>query len=229
MDFYKFKLPLEGLIQTNLLTMQEVDSLWKNYQVIEDYWFQNLKNLKKVNLIILGEAPLRHSSYIYNTKSADSSFLYKKHLLKCMEIVDRNHENNLKKTKIELMLELGILVLDLFPFSFSMENNYNYRNKDKSNRNLIKSNQEHKKILGNLFNQSRPWHIDTKIDAILKKTSKNTKYAYRYKACANLNLEVFKSTPMLSLGKSYDLDKEVLYSIFKDKRRDFVPSNRQTI
>jgi hypothetical protein len=221
MDFYKFKSPLEGLIQRNSLTMHEVESLWKNYQVIENYWFQNFKNLKKVNLILLGEAPLRHSSYIYNKESADSSFLYKKHLLKCMEIGDGNDQYYLEKNKIELMLELGILALDLFPFSFSMENNFNYRNKDKSNRTFIKPNKEHKKILIDLFNQSYPWHLDNKIDAILKKTSKNTKYAYRYKACANLNLEIFPRATKLSLGKSYDLDKDVLYSIFKDKRREF--------
>ena len=229
MNFYKFKSPLEGLIRRNSLTIQDAEFFWKNYQLIENYWFQNFKNLKKVNLILLGEAPLRHSSYIYNKESGDSSFLYKRHLLRCMEIRDENDKGYLEKNKIELMCELGILALDLFPYSFSMKNNFNYRNKDENNRTLIKPNKEHKKILIDLFNQSYPWHLGNKIDAILKKTSKKTKYAYRYKACASLNLEVFPRETKLSLGKSYDLDKEVLYSVFKDMRRDFVPTNRKTI
>jgi hypothetical protein len=214
-NFDKFKSPLKNVIKKNLLTKREVNSLWDNYQKIETYWFLNFNNLKKINLILLGESPLRHSSYIYNKDSPDSSFLYKKHLLKCIEINGGNKERYVNNTKIELMQELGILALDLFPYSFSMDNNFNYRNKNSFNRTAIKPNIEHKKILIHLYNQSYSWHLGKKIEAILKKTSKKTKYAYRYKASEELNLEIFSNVSKISLGKSYDLNSENFYDIFK--------------
>ena len=215
MEFDNFKSPLNDLIKKNFLTNQELNSLWDNYQKIETCWFQNFQNIKEVNLILLGELPLRHSSYIYNQGSADSAFLYKRHLLKCMQIRHGTNADDFNKTKIELMLDLGILVLDLFPYSFSIENNFNFRNKNKSNKTFIKPNMEHQKILIHLFNESYPWHLAKKIETILKKTSLKTKYAYRYKACAELNLEIFPKDPKISLGKSYDMNSKIFYAIFK--------------
>lgn len=215
MNLETFKLPLANLLKRDLLDRHEVNLLWDNYLKIEFFWAQNFKNLKKIDLIILGESPLRDTSYIYNKDSADSSFLYKKHLLKCLELAGNNIHAYSRKTKMELMLELGILVIDLFPFSFTLKNNFNYRNKDKNNKILVKSNSEHQKILIDLFNSSYSWHLAEKIRQISKKTSNKTKYAFRYKACSKLDLKIFPKAPKISLGKGYDLDREIFYDIFR--------------
>ena len=49
-----FKNSLIGLLERNLITNNEIDKLYKDYQLIERAWFSNFeKNLDTVKLILI--------------------------------------------------------------------------------------------------------------------------------------------------------------------------------
>ena len=214
--FDQFQSSLEILIRYDLIDENDIQTLYQNYQLVEKSWQENFNRIKNIKLVLLGEAPLRHSSYIYNQSSKDSAFLYKKHLIHCAHKLEIPEPEKL--SKIRLLEHLEILVMDIFPFSFTPEMDFNYRHSRRLRRPNSRKKARHQDILKTLFFESKAWHLDFKERLIRRKSNQRTKYVYRYKACERLNLEVFTDFKKATIGKSYDLDKEMFYSFFSDNK-----------
>jgi len=87
-----------------------------SYQDIQTLWAKNFERFKKVNLVILGEAPLWGSkkSYIYNPKTPNTQFFHRSDLKPLLGFVPSNKEKFLCALQ-----DLGILILDVSPFALN--------------------------------------------------------------------------------------------------------------
>jgi hypothetical protein len=201
-----FKNSLIGLLERNLITNNEIDKLYKDYQLIERAWFSNFeKNLDTVKLILISESPQSFDDYIYNKDNddKDTSFLRINELKKCLK---RSNEEFLEFEnigKIKLMGKLGIVVLDIFPFPFHRTDKFNYQNKDP-------------KLLRGLHFKSRSWYLSEKIDKINTKISSNVVYAYRYKRNRDLDLDIYPGKEIDCFGSTaMHINSEKLYKVFE--------------
>ena len=116
-----FKNSLIGLLERNLITNNEIDKLYKDYQLIERAWFSNFeKNLDTVKLILISEAPQSFNDYIYNKDNdyKNTPFLTFNELKECLKKSNEEFLEFENIGKIKLMGKLGIVVLDIFPSLF---------------------------------------------------------------------------------------------------------------
>ena len=82
---------------------------------IEDLWWRNLKKMKEVKYVLVGEAPLygNNQKYIYNPESAGTSFLSKRAVQKFSS--KAGYSISIKtKRMLECMRSIGLIVVDLF-------------------------------------------------------------------------------------------------------------------
>ena len=214
-----FKNSLIGLLERNLITIKEINELYKDYQLIERAWFSNFeKNLDTVKLILISEAPQSFDDYIYNKDNddKDTSFLRINELKKCLK---RSNEEFLEFEnigKIKLMGKLGIVVLDIFPFPFSPTHKFNYKNQDHQTNKIIIKSKKHEELLRELHFKSRSWYLSEKIDKINTKISSNVVYAYRYKRNRDLDLDIYPGKEIDSFhSDGMHINTEKLYKVFK--------------
>ena len=202
-----------GLLERNLITNNEIDKLYKDYQLIERAWFSNFeKNLDTVKLILISEAPQSFDDYIYNKDNddKDTPFLRINELKECLK---RSNEEFLEFEnigKIKLMGKLGIVVLDIFPFPFHRTDKFNYQNKDP-------------KLLRELHFKSRSWYLSEKIDKINTKISSNVVYAYRYKRNRDLGLDIYPGKKIDCFGSTgFHINDEKLYKVFESPHNNLI-------
>jgi len=214
-----FRNSLIGLLERNLITIKEINELYKDYQLIERAWFSNFeKNLDTVKLILISEAPQSFDDYIYNKDNddKDTSFLRINELKKCLK---RSNEEFLEFEnigKIKLMGKLGIVVLDIFPFPFSPTHKFNYKNQDHQTNKIIIKSKKHEELLRELHFKSRSWYLSEKIDKINTKISSNVVYAYRYKRNRDLDLDIYPGKEIDSFhSDGMHINTEKLYKVFK--------------
>ena len=221
-----FKNSLIGLLERNLITIKEINELYKDYQLIERAWFSNFeKNLDTVKLILISEAPQSFDDYIYNKDNddKDTSFLRINELKKCLK---RSNEEFLEFEnigKIKLMGKLGIVVLDIFPFPFHPTDKFNYKNQDHQTKRIIIPSRKHKELLRELYCKSHSWHLSEKIDKINTKISSNVVHAYRYKRNLKLDLEIYPGKEIDCFGSNaMHINKEKLYRVFESPHNNLI-------
>jgi len=90
--------------------------LQSSVQEIHSLWQDNFNALEKVNLVILGEAPLWgvKKSYIYNPHTPNTQFFHRSDLEPLLGLIPSNKDNFLCALQ-----ELGILILDVSPFALN--------------------------------------------------------------------------------------------------------------
>ncbi|MDA9734225.1 hypothetical protein N9V16_01815 [SAR116 cluster bacterium] len=96
------------------------------FKGIENLWIENLKLLKKLNFVLIGEAPLYKDgkSYFYNPDSGATNFFnYKNCEDICGKLISSSKLKNGQRLKKHEMLDKlcykGFLILDAFPFCFA--------------------------------------------------------------------------------------------------------------
>ncbi|GAF89753.1 unnamed protein product, partial [marine sediment metagenome] len=169
------------------LTM-EYDSYLKDaIKRIDNFWFENIKLIEKVELVILAEAPMwgDKESYIYNPDANETDFF------KCEHLNSKYSSEYSGKTElITALIDKGIVFLDVSPFPLNPKKTaicYRKRRKSKSNSKKI-GVKDYKKIMKDTFNS----HTLPKLKEIYKKNdSEIPKYAYRYKTVMDKHETLF--------------------------------------
>lgn len=131
---------------------------------ISKLWFKNLHNIKKVNLIILAEAPMwgENKKYFYNPKTIHTQFFYKSDF---EYIINRDITN-----KSDLILELnkkGIIIVDFSPFPFNPNNTKLSYKRDSKNQCIKITKNDYIDILEKTFSN----HLKPKINKIKLKSN----------------------------------------------------------
>ena len=144
------------------------------FEVTERLWKEQFDRLKTINVIMISESSLFGDihKYIYNKNTKPSSFFYYKDLEAFPTFNNIKKPNSTQEQK-EIMLnefiKNGFLILDLFPFSLNeKDTTINYRKMSK-------------KLYKKLLEISRDHYLIPKLKVCLEKSTKNTKYIYRYK------------------------------------------------
>src|SRR5690606_24041677 len=95
------------------------------FHEINTIWFRNLEQIRKVNYLMLAEAPLwgECKKYIYNPEINHSQFFYRSDLEDVL-----NEPIPDKRAFINACNEIGLLVMDISPFALNAKNTrINYR------------------------------------------------------------------------------------------------------
>ena len=140
--------------------------LQTSFDEIMYLWLQNLDKIKKVNYIMIAEAPLWGSKkkYIYNPTTSLSQFFYKSDLEEVLRISIDD-----KREFLKICNSIGLLILDISPFALNeKDTKLNYRKL--GNKNYIK-----------IVEATLPFYFDKKIQLINSKLSDNVKVFFRYK------------------------------------------------
>jgi hypothetical protein len=197
-EIFKSLLPLYRKLNIDNHFNKDIDYLKKAFEGMETLWFKNIKNIKKLNMILICEAPLwgENKQYFYNPETPHSQFIY------CN---DFNFKNNIEfniKTKEDLINhcnELGMLIIDVSPFALN--------NLTKINYGKLKSSDYKSIIINTLEN-----YFFKKIDFLINKTdiqiNSKISIVYRYKrvqkALSNLIEHDIKNK--FKLEKKYAFD-----------------------
>jgi len=132
---------------------------------IKKIWLNNLKQIEKVNYLMIAEAPLwgKAKKYIYNPDTTNSQFFYRSDL---GDILNKSITN--KQDFIKTCNEIGLLVVDISPFPLNPnETSINYRDLSKSQYRQLVS-------------LTIPTYFEKKIAAIGNKKSKDINVFFRY-------------------------------------------------
>lgn len=173
MNYADNKEIINSFYETNELSYKfEKDNVYleKAFNEIKIIWLNNLAKIKKVNYLMLAEAPLwgRDKKYIYNPDTNYSQFFHPNDLENIV-----NHKISDKSEFIKVCNNIGLLIVDISPFPLNEKDTcINYRNLTKNQyRELIRL--------------TIPKYFEKKINAIGHKKSKDIKIFFRYKRVKN--------------------------------------------
>jgi hypothetical protein len=180
---------------SNNLTKEYEDYLKDAIEKIDSLWFENIKQITTIKLVVLAEAPMwgKKESYIYNPEAEETDFFRCEHLKNKYPL-----ECHGKSELIFTLREKGIVFLDVSPFPLNQNETsicYNKRKTIKSQSKKI-GIRDYKKIMRDTFND----HMLPKLRKIYKVCgSGNPTYVYRYKRVMG------KHTTLYELSKSADI------------------------
>ena len=121
--------------------------MYREFEKNEKIWWDNFKEIKKINLVLIGESPLRTDDYIYylDNKKLYSPFLNYKLIEEFLSKKKNPKSIRNRMEFINVLNSLGILIVEMFPFNFNKkQTKFNYRRAEDE-------------ILINLFRSSRKW------------------------------------------------------------------------
>ena len=190
---------------------REIEFLYSNYKENEEIWWGNFKNIKYVNLVLLGEAPLRTNNYIYKNskkKVVQSPFLNYKIIQEILRSHSDNFEIRSQEDFIRSLNIIGLVVIDMFPFTFNnKQTTFQYGTTKRVNI-----------LLDQIFELSKAWNIEPKIEAINNISNKKIKYAIRYKKHVSRCNKYFSKLDLINLSSSnMGINKTLLEAQFKKK------------
>ena len=112
---------LKILIDKEKIEPEEIYFLYREFEKNEKIWWDNFKEIKKVNLVLIGESPLRTDDYIYylGNKKLYTPFLNYKHI---EEFLRKKKNPQLIRNRIEfinVLNSLGLLIIEMFPYTFN--------------------------------------------------------------------------------------------------------------
>ena len=161
---------LKILIDKEKIEPEEIYFLYREFEKNEKIWWDNFKEIKKINLVLIGESPLRTDDYIYylGNKKLYAPFLNYKHIEEFLRKKKNPQSIRNRMEFINVLNSLGILIVEMFPYTFNKkQTTFNYRGADEN-------------ILINLFCSSRKWNFDKKLKAI-KDLNKEEKITYAFR------------------------------------------------
>ncbi len=144
---------------------EDVKYLEKAFIHIEKMWEAQIQSIKKINFVLLGEAPFygEAKSYFYNENSKYTSFFHH-------EIYPNVKSTSLTKSDLFSHLnENGFIILDLFPFALNEKTAINYKKHVKNKKAL------------ELFNAISSLYFVPKLKRIKTKATEKTVFSFRYK------------------------------------------------
>ncbi|MBT7753100.1 MAG: hypothetical protein HN733_01425 [Gammaproteobacteria bacterium] len=199
---------LKILIDNEKIEPKEIYFLYREFEKNEKIWWDNFKEIKKFNLVLIGESPLRTDDYIYylGNKKLYSPFLNYNHIKEFLSKKKNPTSIRNRMEFINVLNSLGILIAEMFPFNFNKkQTKFNYRRAEDE-------------ILINLFRSSRKWNFDKKLKAIqeLNKDEKIT-YAFRYRSQKKLVTQLLPELNAECLGtKNHPMDKHKFLRILDE-------------
>lgn len=203
----EFLKPLLDYEANSLLTGDELDLIFEDYELIEKAWQHNFKKINKLKLLILGEAPLSFKQYIYNEENSNNTnFFYWKHLDAINQTLGIDVNIKDKKSFLTELSNLGVLFLDFFPYPLNQNMGINYSK-------LLKNNKNHFIKAKDLFYKTIIWHLEPKLSQIRERHS-NFKMAFRYSRNYHFYLKLDNPSIL----------KDKIISIHKDQNDLNLPS-----
>ena len=142
------------------------------FNAINKMWIDNLNQMKRVNYLMIAEAPLWGSDkkYIYNPNTKNSQFFYRNDLGDILNI--QIHD---KREFIKVCNEIGLLFVDISPFPLnSKDTKFNYRKNENGSKKL--SN----KLYKQLVMLTIPTYFEWKIRALAGLKAENLTTFFRY-------------------------------------------------
>lgn len=145
---------------------EDLNHLEKAFINIEQLWEIQYQSIKKINFVLLGEAPSygETKSYFYNEHSNYTQFFR-------YEIFPNVKSTSLEKSDLFIHLrENGFIILDLFPFALNEKNTaINYKKHITRNNAL------------NLFHAISKFYFIPKLRKVKAKATKSIVFSLRYK------------------------------------------------
>lgn len=174
---YQFREALLASSQSLLVRSileKDGDYLLRAYEHVEELWHAQFRDIERVNLVLLSEAPLfgQKRSYIYNPEAGVTSFFNYKDYSKAFDgygppLLATGPVKARKTGFLKGLRELGVLIVDLFPFALNKATRLNYSTLRTS---------EHTE----LFEATCPAFFRLKLESILRKATPQTLFAFRY-------------------------------------------------
>tara|TARA_B100000963_G_C22581021_1_gene650843 strand:+ start:576 stop:1244 length:669 start_codon:yes stop_codon:yes gene_type:complete len=188
---------------------REIEFLYSNYTKNEEIWWGNFNSIKYVNLVLLGEAPLRTDNYIYKNskkKVVQSPFLNYKIIQEILRSHGHNFKINSQEDFISALNIIGLVVIDMFPFTFNNEQTtFQYGTTKRVNI-----------LLDQIFELSKAWNIEPKLEAINNISRKKLKYAIRYKKHYSRCNKYFPKLNLINLSSTnMGINKTLLEAQFE--------------
>jgi hypothetical protein len=156
---------------------KDADYIWRAYNRIETYWFEEFRRFETIRIILLSEAPFfgESESYFYNPNCGATQFFgytdYTQSLGEWGPELHAGRNAPVPKKKAELlaaMREVGVIVLDIFPFALNPKTNYTYAN--------LRHNE-----YADLFAVAAPLYFRPKLKHLVNKMAPDGKFVFRYR------------------------------------------------
>ncbi|MGE5355326.1 MAG: hypothetical protein ACM3PT_03740 [Deltaproteobacteria bacterium] len=175
MNYSDNKIILKSFYEQNRISDAfDEDSIYLENAFNEIYkiWLGNFNQIKKVNYLMIGEAPLWGSikKYIYNPNTNNTQFFYRSDL---SYVLNRPIED--KREFIKVCNEIGLLIMDISPFPLNTKDTkINYSKNENCSKKLSKKQYQQ------LVKQTIPTFFELKIRAVAEKKSAEIMTFFRY-------------------------------------------------
>lgn len=162
------------------------------FKKINDLWFENYEKIKKVNYVMIAEAPLwgDDETYIYNPNTKNSSVFSLNNLNVALNV---NLQN--KKQFIDKLDEIGFIIVDIFPYPLNSKSTHICYRKNKKQDCVKLGSKDYTQIL----NKTIPYFFEKKMNLLSKKQSHKSKFFFRYSRV----LESARKSDLIDFVKRY--------------------------
>lgn len=150
----------------------DIDYIEKSFDEIYEFWRTNFDQIKKINYLMIAEAPLWgiNKKYIYNPATNNSQFFYRRDLGNVIgEMISTKQEF------LKVCNKIGLLVLDISPYPLNQTDTaINYRETNIHSKGLTG------KQYRELIKLTLPEYFEKLLELISNKKSSEIKVFFRY-------------------------------------------------